>query len=379
MARQALADPLLSHVLKLLALADSPDLNLVLRRILRVARSAVSARYAALGVPDGQGGFARFLTQGITQRQAARIGALPHTHGVLGALLDEGPIVLHDIRRHPRFSYFPAHHPLMTDFLGVPIAHRGTVLGNLFLSGSRSGAFSAADRRTVQNLAAYAGVAIANADLYSRAQELAVIEERTRVARELHDAASQRLFSLVYEARAAGLRAPDAETAAALRRLEAGAAEALRELRALVLALRPKSLERDGLAATVRDHVDALRRTHTIDMRVETDGDGDLRLTLEQEHALLRIAQEAIHNVVKHAPGAPARVRLQRSGSEVVLSVSDSGPGFDPAAHSRTESTLGMTTMRQRADELGAAIEVSSTPGNGSVVTVRVPVSRSRS
>src|SRR5207302_854742 len=229
-------------------------------------------------------------------------------HGVLGALLEEGPIVLRDIRRHPRFSYFPAHHPLMTDFLGVPITHRNAVLGNLFLSGSRNGRFTARDRRTVETLAAYAGVAIANADLYARAQELAVVEERTRVARELHDAASQRLFSLVYEARAAGLRATDPGSVAALARIEGRAAEALQELRGLVLALRPKSLERDGLAVTLRDHVDALRRTHALDVTLEVDA--DLGLPLDHEHAVLRIAQEAIHNVVKHAAGAPATVRL---------------------------------------------------------------------
>src|SRR5438132_4602099 len=126
-------DGLAGHVLDLLALADNPDLNLVLGRILRAARTLVGARYAALGVPDGRGGFARFLTAGISERRAAQIGELPRTHGVLGALLEEGPIVLRDIRRHPRFSYFPAHHPLMTDFLGVPITHRNAVLGNLFL------------------------------------------------------------------------------------------------------------------------------------------------------------------------------------------------------------------------------------------------------
>ncbi len=95
----------------------------------------------------------------------------------------------------------------MTDFVGVPITHRGAVLGNLFLAGRREGRFTAADRRALETIAGYAGVAIANAQLYERAQSLAVVEERTRVARELHDAASQRLFSLVYEAHAAGLRA----------------------------------------------------------------------------------------------------------------------------------------------------------------------------
>jgi len=362
---------LAGRVLQLLALAGNPDLNLVLRRTLRVARSAVGARYAALGVPDGYGGFERFLTQGITPKQAERIGALPRAHGVLGALLDEGPIVLRDIRRHPRFSYFPAHHPVMTDFLGVPIRYRGRVLGNLFLSGSRGGAFTVRDRRTVENLAAYAGVAIANADLLTRSQQVAVMEERTRVARELHDAASQRLFSLVYQARAARLGAADPGTGAQFAKLEASANEALGELRSVVQALRPKSLERDGLAAALREHVDTLRRTHPLTISVEADD--QLGLTLDQEHALLRIAQEAVHNIVKHAPGASARVRLQRRHADVVLTVSDNGPGLDPSARSRTESTMGMSSMYARAGEIGARITVRSSPGTGATVTVHVP------
>jgi GAF domain-containing protein len=199
----------------------------------------VAARYAALGVPDGRGGFARFITAGISEKRAAQIGELPRVHGVLGALLESGPILLRDIRAHPRFSYYPQHHPVMTDFLGVPITHRGEVLGNIFLSGSRSGRFTAGDRRAVESLARIAGVAIANADLYTGAHELAVAEERTRVARELHDAASQRLFSLVYEARAAAMRAHHPDDAAAFARLEQRASETLHELRGLVFALRP--------------------------------------------------------------------------------------------------------------------------------------------
>src|SRR5262249_35121626 len=160
------------------------------------------ARYGALGVPDGRGGFARFLTVGISEKRAAEIGDLPRVHGVLGALLDEGPIRLPDIRRHPRVGYYPARPHVRADSLSRPIRHRGEVLGNLFLSGCRAGRFRVADQRTVETLAAYAGVAIANAQLYQRAQELATVEERARVARELHDSVSQRLFSMVYEARA---------------------------------------------------------------------------------------------------------------------------------------------------------------------------------
>lgn len=247
--------------LDLLAITEDLNLDRVLERILRTARSAVGARYGAVGPPDGHGGFARFLTVGISDKRAAEIGDLPRVHGVLGALLDEGPIRLPDIRRHPRFGYYPDHHPVLKDFLGVPIRHRGEVLGNIFLSGSKSGRFSAADQRTVETLAAYAGVAIANAQLYRRAQDLATLEERARVARELHDSVSRRLFSMVYEARAAAIRAPDPEAAATLQRLEEAAGTALKEMKALVYALRPKSLERDGLETTLRDHVEVLRRS----------------------------------------------------------------------------------------------------------------------
>jgi signal transduction histidine kinase len=368
------SDSVASRVLDLLSLSDGSDLSLILERILRAARVAVEARYAALGVPDGRGGFARFITAGISEKRAAMIGELPRVHGVLGALLDSGPIVLDDIRQHPRFSYFPEHHPQMTDFLGVPITHRGAVLGNIFLSGRRGGRFTTQDRHAVEVLARYAGVAIANADLYRDAHDLAVAEERARVARELHDAASQRLFSLVYEARAAALRAHDRDDAAAFAQLEQHAAATLHELRGLVFALRPKSLERDGLAVTLLDHVDALRRTHDLDITLEAD-DADLGLGLDAEQELLRIAQEAMQNTVKHGGGAPVRVLLRRKPDAVVLTVRDEGPGFDPDALPRTVRTHGMTTMRQRARALDSELSVRSAPGRGAVVSVRVPVS----
>lgn len=164
-------------------------------------------------------------------------------------------------------------------------------------------------------------MAIANAQLYERAQSLAVVEERTRVARELHDAASQRLFSLVYEAHAARMGAVDGEAAEVLERIERQASEALRELRGLVHALRPKSLERDGLAAALAAHLDGLRRTHGVSLVF--DADPELGSTLEQEHGLMRIAQEAVHNAVRHGSGAPVRIRLRRLATAVELGVRD--------------------------------------------------------
>jgi signal transduction histidine kinase len=362
--------------LDLLSLAEDPDLDRVLWRVLRAARAAANARYGALGVPDGRGGFARFLTTGVSEKRAAEIGELPRVHGVLGALLNDGPIRLPDIRRHPRFGYYPAHHPVLRDFLGVPIRHRGEVLGNLFLAGSRAGAFTARDQRTLETLAAHAGVAIANATLYRQAQELATVEERARVARELHDSVSQRLFSMVYEARAAAMRVAEPEAREALRGLEAGISAALAEMKALVYVLRPKSLERDGLEATLRDHAEALRRAHgpPVELRVL----GDPRLRPSEELALLRIAQEALFNAVRHAPGARVRLSLEQDGEGVSLSVRDWGPGFDPDALPRTRRTMGLVTMRERAASVRGELAVDSAPGRGTEVRVRVPARRPR-
>ena len=335
-------DAVAAGVLDLLALGDAPDLDTVLERIVRAARRQVSARYGAIGVPDGRGGFARFVTSGISERVAATIGELPRTHGVLGALLEEGPILLDDIRQHPRFSYYPAHHPTLTDFLGVQIKHRGVVRGNLFVSGHHSGHFTRTDARRLETLAAYAGVAIANAELYAQSQRLAVIEERNRVARELHDAATQTLFSLVLAARAAALSISDEEARNTILGFERRTTSALQELRGLVHALRPKSLERDGLAATLADHAEALRSSGA---RIVVDASEGIRLPLETEHALLRIAQEALHNAMRHAPESSVHVTLRAGAKTVTLRIRDDGPGFDLRALPRTRRGHGACVL----------------------------------
>src|ERR1019366_7247132 len=363
-------DAVAAGVLDLLALGDAPDLDTVLERIVRAARRQASARYGAIGVPDGRGGFARFVTSGISERTAATIGELPRTHGVLGALLDEGPILLDDIRRHPRFSYYPAHHPTLTDFVGVPIKHRGSVRGNLFVSGHASGHFTKSDSRKLETLAAYAGVAIANAELYAHSQRLAVVEERNRVARELHDAATQTLFSLVLAARAAALSTRDEEARATILGFEERTTSALHELRGLVQALRPKSLERDGLAATLADHADALS---TSGARVVVDAAAGIRLPPETEHALLRIAQEALNNALRHAPGSSVRGNLRKGAKPVPWGVRDDARGFDLPAPPRTRRGIGLATMRERAQDIGARFDIRTRAGGGTTVTVSVP------
>src|SRR6202165_5724443 len=193
-----------------LAIAGDLDLDSILKRILGTARRLARARYGALGIPDGRGGFDKFITVGISEKLARLIGDLPRFHGVLGVLLRDGKSIrVADIRRHPDFSWYPEHHPELKEFLGVPIRHRGETLGEIYLSGTSAGRFTRHHQRIVEMLAAHAGVAIATANLYSQGQNLAVVEERQRGAREVHGAVSQTLFSMMYEARAAAQSADD--------------------------------------------------------------------------------------------------------------------------------------------------------------------------
>src|SRR5439155_4632192 len=139
---------------------------------------------------DGQGAFARFITSGMSDELVAAMGPLPRTHGLLGAMLESPePYRSEDIRRDPRFrGWWPSAHPQMRSFLGVPIVARGAVIGALYLTEKDGAAtFSGDDERLIELLAAHAAIAIENARLHERSRELSIVEERNRLARELHD------------------------------------------------------------------------------------------------------------------------------------------------------------------------------------------------
>jgi len=170
----------------------------VLQMIVRSARTLAGARYAALGVPDDRGSFAEFVVDGVSARQQRAIGPLPRQHGMLGVLLREGrPLRLAAIRADPRFEGWPAAHPELSDVLGVPIRDGSQVLGFIFAaSKATAGGFTERDERLLGLFAAHAAIALTNARLYERGRELSVLEERARLARDLHDAVSQKLFSV---------------------------------------------------------------------------------------------------------------------------------------------------------------------------------------
>ncbi|MFI7132959.1 GAF domain-containing sensor histidine kinase [Nonomuraea sp. NPDC050153] len=344
----------------------------VLQVIVRSAQRLLDARYAALGVPDDEGSFGEFVAEGITDKQWDAIGPLPRQHGMLGAMLREGsPVRLPDLRKDPRFEWWPKAHPVMKDFLGVPIRDGDQVLGIIFLANKRTpGGFTQADQELLTLFAAHAAIALTNARLYERGRELAMLEERNRVARELHDAVTQKLFSLRLTAQAASAmldRAPD-RAAAELERVQRLAGEALSELRAVIVELRPAELDRHGLAETLRKHVRMLDRLHPSLVTFEC---AELPpVAPEVEVAVLRVAQEALHNALRHADAAGVSVRLAYQDGKLVLIVSDDGDGFEQAE----SRGLGLVSMRDRAESVGGVMTVESARGRGTTVRVEVGV-----
>src|SRR5947209_13984617 len=260
-----------------LGVAANLSVDEVLQKLVDAARELAGARYAALGIPDGSGGFRRFLVTGMSDELIASMGPLPRTHGMLGAMLEQRTSYrTDDIHDDPRFrGWWPRRHPDMRSFLDVPItAPDGTVLGAFYLTEKENAeVFDAEDQAVIELLAAHASIAITNARLYEQSRELSILSERNRLALELHDVVSQKLFSVMLTAEAAATQM-DRDLVAAraqLERVRELAGEALEELRSLILGLRPPELERDGLADTLRKEVEMLARTHGTDVRLQVE------------------------------------------------------------------------------------------------------------
>jgi signal transduction histidine kinase len=370
----------LSAAMRAVTLGSS--LDRVLHQLAESARELVGARYAAIGLPEAEGDeFARFITVGMSDELIEQLGPLPRTHGLLDAMLtDPSPVRTADITQDPRFrGWWPAAHPQMRSFLGVPIVSAGDIIGAFYLTDKRGEpGFSAADESAVVLLASHAAIAIDQARLFEDSRELALVQERGRLARELHDAMSQSLFSLQLSAEAAG-RLLDGDLAAAAEQVATVrtlAGRVAAELRTAVDGLRPADLERDGLVATLGAQLTVAGRAHDVPVELEA---GELpELDPDDEHQILRIAQEAVTNALHHADASSVRVSIgaedgpDGAAGALVLRVTDDGRGFDPTARAVRARRLGLTSMNERAASLGGSLTIASAPGEGTTVELRV-------
>jgi signal transduction histidine kinase len=263
-------------------------------------------------------------------------------------------------------------------FLGIPLTSRGQIVGVLNLTSNESKDFSDNDLALYKAIGSQVGIAVENAQLYSQAQQLAALEERNRLARDLHDSVTQTLFSITLtaeSARAMLVKKPE-RVESQLDRLQTLARGALAEMPALIFQLRPAALEEQGLTMALQKHIDSVKSKEGLDISFTVDG--DKRLSNEQEQALYRISQEALNNIVKHAQATHVEVKLTIGDSTAVLTIYDNGVGFEPLAvasrPSREHKSLGMTSMRERAELAGGQFEINSTPGQGTVISITLPL-----
>jgi len=218
------------------------------------------------------------------------------------------------------------------------------------------------------------GVAIENASLYEQARELAVLQERQRLARDLHDSVAQSLYSLTLMAEAARRLVNAGNIARGggyLARIGESAQQLLREMRLLVYELRPLILERDGLAAALKQRLETVEGRTGIETSLIVEGTGLVPELIEVE--LFRIAQEALNNSLKHSGASSVSVRLNTAPEEVSLAVSDNGRGFSPGTIG-DKGGLGLVSMQERAHRLGGRLDIKSRPGDGTTITVCIPI-----
>ena len=283
-------------------------------------------------------------------------------------------LLVNDVSKEPHF-WTTDSLPNTRSELVIPLRVGQQVTGTLDVQMNRINAFREDDLLVHQSLGDQIAIAIENARLYDRSRELAILEERTRLARELHDSVTQSLFSVHCQAGAVAiyLERDLARSKQELEELRRTAHEALQGMRALIFDLRPVSLKEAGLAAALRDQVEQQRRTGGPELLFE--GSGDCSLPPRVEEHLFHIAQEALRNAVKHARAERITVSMVVDPECVELSVTDDGRGFDPQSLATDDRrSFGLIGLRERARLLNGSLDILSKPGEGTQVRVRMPI-----
>jgi signal transduction histidine kinase len=359
------------------AIAGELDLDRVLQLNVDSVRELVAARYAALGIVGPDGLIERFITSGISAEHRARIGALPRGHGLLGTIIREGvSLRIPDIATHPDTYGFPPHHPPMHSFLGVPVRVGSETVGNFYLTEKRDAPeFSESDQELVEMFALHAGIAIQNARLHDEVQKLAVVDERMRISRDLHDGVIQSIYAVSLSLEDV-LELIDTDREGALSRVDRAIDRlhtTIGDIRQFIVGLGPESyigLD-DALQAMARDLLAGSPAELTVDVADAALLAG--RLPQEADHELVQIAREALSNVARHSGAEHATLTVRVTGDELALRVEDDGAGFDPGR--RLDGThFGLANLRDRAGAFGGTLAIESEPGRGTRIIVRLPI-----
>jgi signal transduction histidine kinase len=353
------------------------EVDRVLQLITDRVRELVGAEYAAIGIVDRDGAIERFITSGISAEARERIGDLPRGHGLLGLIIRENRTYrIREIGAHPESYGFPPHHPPMHSFLGMPILSRGVPVGRLYLTNKHEEPeFSEADQALVEVFALHAGIAIENARLHDQVRRLAVVDERDRISRDLHDSVIQAIYAQTLALDDVP-EIMDREPDEARRRVDE-AIEALhaviRDIRNFIFGLRPVLLESGDLADGLAQLATELRRNGGVDVELSVENRDELRdLPIELVAEILAVVREALSNVARHARATRAEVRIAAIDDTLRLEISDDGVGFDTDARV-AGGHHGLANMHARMRAAGGTLTIARAPVAGTRIIGTVP------
>ena len=350
------------------SVVGTAELEDLLGTLVETARATTGAKYAALGMIGAHGALVEFHHRGIDAETVRRIGHLPEGKGVLGTLIrDRNTIRLQRIADHPDSVGFPPHHPPMETFLGVSVGTSDNAFGRLYLT-EKPGGFTEEDEVVVGALAAIAAAAVETNRLRGRLAELAVIADRERIGRDLHDSIIQDLFATGLELQ--GLAAVVADQA-----VQSAIDEAVDRIDSIIEALRRivAGLHRgkdSPFADELVAHVNQLAKPYEVAVSVQVDPP-DLALAPELVAEVLPMIGEALSNALRHSGAGEVDIGAELFADRLVLSVVDQGRGFDVATVARG---MGLDNLEDRAAHLGGELTIRSVPGAGTVVEVTLPV-----
>lgn len=342
------------------AISQELSLERVLQIIVDSVRPLVGARYAALGIPDDHGSMERFVTSGMSERRRAQIGSPPTGHGLLGVFREGRIVRVDDISADPRSAGFPPGHPEMHTFLSVPVRVEGRAIGNLYLTDKEDGApFSLDDEHLVESFARHAGLAIHNARMHEELRQLAVLQERERIAQDLHDGSIQSLYavSLELEDTAELMEAEPEQAAARIEHAIESIHGTIQEIRDFIMGLDPDARTAVDLLAGLTALTDEFERSTLID--VELSSDPDVPLDPDETLQLIQLTREAMSNVARHADASKVTVNVEDRRELLRLSIIDNGRGFDTSEGQRP-GHHGLTNMHARAESLGGTLAIDS-------------------
>lgn len=355
--------------------SESLDLDVVMQRCLTQAVEAMSAQLGTIHLLDESQGVLELAAWfNVPEEMLLEVRHLPVQGRIPGHVVQHGaPVFIPALGQDPRAVSSARRSLGQNPYLGAPMHAKGRVVGVLAVVGAEGQRFSDDEAALLASIADQIGIAVDNARLYRQAEELAVLRERHRLARDLHDSITQLLSSIQLLAESSR-RAADANDVQRSRdhllRLNEVARQALREMRLFIYELQPRLLNHETLVGLLQQRLDAVENRAGIETRLLAEGDL-IDLDEAVKEGLYRVVQESLNNVLKHAKAHALTVRIRADADFIELEIEDDGQGFS-MSQSEHAGGMGLANIRERANELGGDVSIVSDAGHGTKVKVRV-------